>query len=132
MSEPLEITAIHHTAGFESVPEPASATFVPGPWHVEDGQWVVSADGKEIIYGWGYWMKQEGSLLPTAHLVSAAPDLLAACEASQQCITDVLEIYGRGGSYAALDEAVKSLRDDALRLTKIALAKATGEAPNAH
>lgn len=44
-----------------------------------------------------------------------------ALKASQQCITDFLDVYGRGCSMLVLDEAVKSLRDDALRLVRRAL-----------
>ena len=62
----------------------------------------------------------------TGALLASAPDLYAAAEAALQCITDFLEVYKRGGSMLVMDEAVKSLRDDALRLTRAALAKADG------
>lgn len=44
-----------------------------------------------------------------------------ALKASQQCITDFLDVYGCGCSMLVLDDAVKSLRDDALRLVRRAL-----------
>jgi hypothetical protein len=48
-----------------------------------------------------------------------------ACEAAQQCIEDLLDVYTHGCSMLVLDEAVKSLRDDALRKIKAALPKPT-------
>ncbi len=39
-----------------------------------------------------------------------------ALKAAQQCITDFLDVYGRGCSMLVLDEAAKSLRNDALPL----------------
>ena len=48
--------------------------------------------------------------------------LRAACEVSEQCINDFIEVYKRDCSLLVFDEAVKSLRDDALRLVRIALA----------
>jgi hypothetical protein len=48
-----------------------------------------------------------------------------ACEAAQQCIQDLLDVYSRGCSMLVLDEAVKSLRDDALRKMKAAFPKTT-------
>ena len=50
--------------------------------------------------------------------------LRKACEASEQCITDLLEVYGNGGSMLILDEAVKSLKNDALKLVRKAMAQA--------
>lgn len=46
---------------------------------------------------------------------------VAALRASEQCIEDFLDVYKRGCSMLVLDEAVKSLRDDALRRVKVAL-----------
>ena len=60
-----------------------------------------------------------------ARLISAAPELLAACEAAQQCITDFLDVYTRGCSMQVLDLAVRDLKVDALRRIKAALEKAT-------
>lgn len=50
-----------------------------------------------------------------------------ALKASQQCITDFLDVYGRHCSMLILDEAVKSLRNDALRLVNKCLSKDDGE-----
>lgn len=61
-----------------------------------------------------------------AELFAAAPELLAACKAAQQCIVDFIELYKRDGAKLVLDEAVKSLRDDALYLARAAIAKAEG------
>lgn len=47
--------------------------------------------------------------------------LLEASKASKQCITDFIEIYKRGASNIVMDEAVKSLRDDALKLVRAAI-----------
>ena len=60
-----------------------------------------------------------------ARLIAAAPELLAACEAAQQCITDFLDVYTRGCSMQVLDLAVRDLKVDALRRIKAALEKAT-------
>lgn len=50
-------------------------------------------------------------------------ELEAACRASEQCIVDFLEVYKRGAAMLVLDEAVKSLRDDALRSVRKALTR---------
>lgn len=47
-----------------------------------------------------------------------AAEAIEALEAAQQCITDFIDVYKRGCSLLILDEAVKSLRDDALRKIK--------------
>lgn len=59
--------------------------------------------------------------------LEAAPALLAACDAAQQCITDLVEVYARGAALVVLDEAVKSLRSDALAKIRSAIAAARGE-----
>lgn len=60
--------------------------------------------------------------------VAAVPDvvgpLVEACKANEQCIEDFLQVYQRGASMLVLDEAVKSLRDDGLKVTRRALAQA--------
>lgn len=45
-----------------------------------------------------------------------------ALEANEQCINDFIELYKRGCANTVMDEAVKSLRDDALKSTRNALA----------
>jgi hypothetical protein len=55
--------------------------------------------------------------------------LLAAAKASEQCIVDFLEIYKNGGSMLAMDEAVKSLKNDALKQVRAAIAKQTAPEP---
>ena len=44
-----------------------------------------------------------------------------ALEAADQCIADMVDVYGRHCSMLVLDEAVKSLRDDAGKKVKLAL-----------
>jgi hypothetical protein len=56
--------------------------------------------------------------------VNCHDDLIVACEAAQQCITDFLELYTKGCSMQLLDLAVRDLKVDALRLVKTALKKA--------
>lgn len=63
-----------------------------------------------------------------ALLIAAAPDLLLAVEAANQCITDFIEVYKKGASMLVFDQAVISLREDALANVKSALAKATSGA----
>lgn len=60
----------------------------------------------------------------TPEMLKASPDLYEACEAADRCISDFLDVYGRDCSLVVLDQAVISLRDDALRLVKLALKKA--------
>jgi hypothetical protein len=79
-------------------------------------------------YGNCYISKEEAEA--NAVLFAAAPDLLAAAEAAQQCIADLLEVYGNGGSMAALDLAVKSLRADAGKRVSSAIAKAITPPPS--
>jgi hypothetical protein len=64
-----------------------------------------------------------------AALIAAAPDMLRACLAAQQCITDFLELYRRGCSMQVLDEGAKSLQTDALAKITSALRKAQGDQP---
>lgn len=47
--------------------------------------------------------------------------VVEALRASEQCIEDFLDVYKRGCSMLVMDEAVKDLRDDALRSVKAAL-----------
>ncbi len=54
-----------------------------------------------------------------------------ALKAAQQCITDFLDVYGRGCSVLVLDEAAKSLKNDALKLVNRCLAKPELEATQA-
>lgn len=119
------------------------ATPTPGPWRPRD---YPNNDGDIWIDCWasGPRGKSQGGTLAVAlhtgcgqgdmhanaRLLAASPDLLAACQAAEQCITDLVEVYGRGCSMLVLDEAVKSLRDDALKLIVKAIAK-TKEQPHA-
>lgn len=61
-------------------------------------------------------------------MIVNAPQMLAACEASEQCIKDFIELWrrGMGWEHIVMKQAIKSLQSDALRLTKIALKKAKG------
>lgn len=59
----------------------------------------------------------------------AAPGLLEANIAAEQCIADFIEVYTRGASMVVLDEAVKSLKNDALKAVRAAIAKAEGRQP---
>ena len=53
---------------------------------------------------------------------SAVEDItVAALRAAEQCIEDFLEAYRRDCARLVLDEAAKSLRDDALKRVKAAL-----------
>lgn len=54
-----------------------------------------------------------------------------ALKAAQQCITDFLDVYGRGCSVLVLDQAAKSLKNDALKLVNRCLAKPELEAAQA-
>ena len=59
----------------------------------------------------------EHDLVPMADV----KPLLDALNASRQCIADVVDYYGRRVSMMSLDEAVKSLKNDAGKLVKNAL-----------
>jgi hypothetical protein len=54
-----------------------------------------------------------------------------ALKAAHQCITDFLDVYGRGCSVLVLDQAAKSLKNDALKLVNRCLAKPELEAAQA-
>jgi len=71
----------------------------------------------------------QGEAEANARIMASAPDLLAACEAARQCIGDFIEVYKRGASMTVFDEAVKSMRDDALVKICAAIAQATSETP---
>lgn len=49
------------------------------------------------------------------------PSVSQALEAAEQCIVDFLDVYKRGCSMMTLDQAVLSLRDDALFRVRQAL-----------
>lgn len=115
-------------------------THTPGPWRPRD---YLNNDGDIWIDCWASGKRDKslggtlavalhtgcgaGDMHANARLIAASPDLLTACQAAEQCITDLFDVYGRGCSMLVLDEAVKSLRDDALKLIKQAVAKATKE-----
>lgn len=96
-----------------------NTSHTPGPWH-QEGQNLFAEDGTCLCR-----LATTAELPANARLITAAPKLLAACEATEQCIVDFIDVYKRGCSMLILDEAVKSLRDDALRLVRKALAEAT-------
>ena len=52
--------------------------------------------------------------------------LREALKSNEQCVTDFIEVYKRGASMLFMDEAVKSLRDDGLKLARAALANKQG------
>lgn len=58
------------------------------------------------------------------HSVTAETDLLNACRAAEQCIVDFLDAYTRQVSFVVLDQAVLSLRYDALPRVRRALRRA--------
>lgn len=101
--------------------------YTPGPWNVQNDFTIWGAEiGKRIAYvdithKRGY-ETEEGK--NNAKLIASAPELLEACMAANQCIDDALEIYKRGGSLLVLDEAMKSLKNDAGKLVKAAINKA--------
>ncbi len=67
----------------------------------------------------------EAEATANARLIASAPDMLQALLAAQQCIRDMVEAYRNDCARFVLDEAVKSLRDDAGKLVDAALKKAT-------
>lgn len=99
----------------------------PGPWEVtEDLMHVYAPDTDTAITNdRSFCYPNHAEAEANARLISAAPELLAACEAAQQCITDFLDVYTRGCSMQVLDLAVRDLKVDALRRIKAALEKAT-------
>ncbi|MCX6217578.1 hypothetical protein [Spirosoma sp.] len=74
-----------------------------------------------------YWKTTEhySERLANAKLIAASPDMLQALLAAQQCIRDMVDVYGRGASMLVLDEAVKDLKNDAGKLVNAAIKKAT-------
>lgn len=101
----------------------------PGPWAItDDGVGVFSANmplhQNKVIANCGAVAREREENEANARLIAATPDLLVALHASVQCISDLLDVYGRGCSMVVLDEAVKSCRDDALKLARAALKKA--------
>lgn len=109
----------------------------PGPWKARDYKnsdgdiWIDCAAYKgETPLGGTLAIalhtgRGKGEMNDNARLIAAAPELLAACEAAEQCIADFLDVYTRGCSMQVLDLAVRDLKVDALRRIKAALEKAT-------
>lgn len=98
----------------------------PGPWRIDGGYHLVSQNGIEIATlskGDDFEDEQQAN----ARLLSAAPELLEADEAAIQCIVDFLECYKNDCARIVMDEAVKSLKNDALPKLRAAVAKAENE-----
>ncbi len=108
--------------------------FTPGPWTVNwgpldaEGQAVILGPGAEPIAFVADWNPDAHSGMPdlaNAPLLAAAPDLYAACEAAEQCITDLIACIRRGAADIVVSEALGSCKNDALPKIKSALKKAT-------
>ena len=65
--------------------------------------------------------------LADGHAIAATKELLEADEAAVQCIVDFLECYKCDCARVVMDEAVKSLKNDALPKLRAAITKAQGE-----
>lgn len=106
----------------------------PGPWHVIN----LPVYTNRFSIGWTDSRGPIGPLMDlnrgfltdeeytaNAYLIAATPELLEACEAAHQCITDLIAVIARGASDIVINEALGSLKTDALPLVKKAIAKAT-------
>lgn len=69
-------------------------------------------------------LEKENALLLAERdrLRAANAELVAACDASNQCISDFLEVYKNDAPMVIFDMAVKDLRDDARKLVRAAIA----------
>ena len=84
----------------------------PGPWEVtEDLMHVYAPDTDTAITNdRSFCYPNHAEAEANARLIAAAPELLAACEAAEQCIADFLDVYTRGCSMQVLDLAVRDLK----------------------
>lgn len=93
----------------------------------QDWYTPLSADMQERNAILTSWLNTAADGLERAHARQRV--MQEALEATQQCITDFLALYGRGCALIVLDEAVKSLRDDALVQVRAALLDAEHHDP---
>lgn len=68
-------------------------TFTPGPWKVNDRYpfWVDGPDGGRIVDLEPYGYPMIDAARANAHLIAAAPDLYAACQAMIRAYQDTTE-----------------------------------------
>lgn len=115
----------------------------PGPWGLATDMTVEAATGDTVAGLWVWtedpYYSRRGGRLPKAqadaecrsngHLIAAAPELLYACEAAEQCIADLIECIRRGAADVVCNQALASCQNDALPKLHTAIRKAKGEAP---
>jgi hypothetical protein len=117
----------------------------PTPWRYDGFGYIWSADNLMIadfdddasyvarMRGAGAGMAEDGRQDANAEFIVRAcnshPQFLLALQAAEQCMADFIEVYKRGASMVVFDEAVKSMRSDALAKVRAALkvAAATGD-----
>jgi hypothetical protein len=90
----------------------------PGPWEFDYEAGEVSApNGTVVLYP--TMLPDETEEVANGHLVAAAPDLLAACEA--------LMGYFKSGNDIPVDRATLTCMCDAVVLARAAIKKAKGQ-----
>jgi hypothetical protein len=81
----------------------------PAPWvaHIsDDGAFTVQVDDNTIIASRAAWGHRAGESRANAQLITAAPDLLEACEAARDFLDEIEWSEGGGNWY---QEAVQKL-----------------------
>lgn len=77
----------------------------PGPWKA-DFPFVTTEDGTSICD-----VRHAGSFNKNEHLIAAAPDLLAACEAMETALTAygyaISDMFGHDENFTTAREAVR-------------------------
>lgn len=114
----------------------------PGTWHADlEGPFLMGGDQIEIVpldaqgnvcgHICDVWLDTDEypdgpnftQQIANVRAIIALPDLIEADEAALQCITDFLECYKNDCARVVMDEAVKSLQNDALLKLRASLDK---------
>lgn len=97
--------------------EQTRATHTPGPWHLsKNGRFVRKAngatdDGPKDFNICEVWLTgdDEGQSVADAHLIAAAPDLIAACASAAELLKKLVNMNRLPANSAALRECVAAI-----------------------
>ena len=92
----------------------------PGPWYLNPRGWVVQSTGDIVTR-----LECSNNKEADARLIAAAPELLAALEATEAKLTQAARAFYGAGNAKALREAFEGWRTTA-EAARAAIARATG------
>ena len=85
-------------------------SYMPGPWHTDEGT-IRNQDGDALAsYPWSYAMGDQTDR-NNGELMAAAPELLAACDLALRTINDTIRHENlKPGNLEALEDIAAKLR----------------------